>query len=566
APRLLPFEVFQLIESYLQDDERAECIKVCWNWYIVFKQLLYRSITIGNQKQFAGFYRMLNQGYNTMDDTGRHVKSIQFLPSPTYAASKQVYCRFLGQLKKLPMICPNITSLRIPDGVLTWKREKEEGEEEDPGDLLMSNLRILSAYAPVLTEVELAMHGPIWPYVTKMHRLQHINLAWSDGSLCLRQLEEIHQHCSSLATLVISVRQFDMSPITLDLQTQVATRLTHFNLKSQHFISNIEPIFVYAARKYPQLEHLGIQSASPTSAKTDLEEEEEERDIGTTLLNRYGAYASFVRECPHVSSLSLGNMLPDQVLLEAISTMGIQLKQLSIESVFGLSRSTYDSMMRTVQPALTSMTLHSLLRVRNATDTLMSTLASCRKLVHLDLGKQSDVPVDLVLDHCPQLISLRLYDTMARLNAVDSGDKWVHPSQHVRLHEFSLDKAMFDNSVFDYLARRCPKLAQLTIINSVCSSSNTFVRIHMPSSRLGQVRIDRLFAGRYSRRSEEQITRVALSIIQEKPTELQCERPDFDADITRWYEAGKWGIERCGYLSICCQAVDRLFVNEIKLI
>ncbi|CAO3642157.1 unnamed protein product [Mucor fragilis] len=562
ALRLLPFEVFQLIESHLLDDERAECVKVCWNWYIIFKQLLYRNITIGNQRQFNSFYRMINQGYNTMDDTGRHVKSIQFLSSPTFSASKEEYCRFLNQLNKLPMICPNITSLCISDRVLMWKREKEEVKSKP----LIDNTHVLLAYAPVLTKIELTLYGPIWPYLTSLHLLQHIKLTWPDGKLCLTHLEEVHQQCRLIETLDISILQFDTSSIRLDLQTNVASMLTRFTIKSQHSIGNIKPIFIYAACKYPQLEHLGIQSASPTSSKADLEEEEEELDTGTTLLNRYSAYASFVRGCPHVSSLALGNMLPDQVLLEAISTMGIQLKQLSIESVFGLSRSMYDSIIRTVQPAVTSMTLHSLLRVRNSAETLMLTLASCRQLANLDLGKQPDVPVDLVLDQCSHLVSLNLYDTMVKLNTVDNGDKWVHPCQHVNLHQFSLDKVMFDNSVFDYLARRCPKLAQLTVINSICSSSNTFVRIHMPSSRLGQVKIDRLFAGRYSRKLEEQITRVAMSIIQQKLTELQFERPDFDADTIRWYEAGKWGIKPCGYLSICCQAIDRLFVNEIKLI
>ncbi|EPB90019.1 hypothetical protein HMPREF1544_03131 [Mucor circinelloides 1006PhL] len=560
APRLLPFEVFQLIEYYLQDDERAECIKVCWNWYIVFKQFLYRNITVQSQKQFNGFYRMINQGYNTMDDTGRHVKSIQFLPSFAFSASEQDYHKFLCQLNKLPMICPNITSLRIPDDVLMRKKEKDDKVFE-----LIDNSYILLAYAPSLTNVELTFCGPNLPCLTRLHQLQHISFAWTDGKLCLKHLEEIHQHCKLLETLNISVLQFDTTSIELDLQTNIASKLTRFALKSQHYISNIEPIFIYAARKYPQLEYLGIQSVSPTSNKTDLEDEEE-LDIGVSLLKRYSAYASFVRECPHVSSLALGNILPDQVLLEAISTIGIQLKQLSIESVFGLSRSTYNLIIRTVQHTATSITLRSLLRVRNATQTLMSTLASCQKLAYLDLGKQSDVPVDLVLDHCPQLVLLSLYDTVARLDTIENGATWVYPTPHVKLHQFSLNKVMFDNSVFDYLARRCPKLTQLTITNSICSSSNTFVRIHMPLSRLGQVKIDRLFACRYSRKPEEQITRVAMSIVQQKPTELQCERLESDANITRWYEAGRWGVDPYGCLSICCQSIDRLFVNEIKLI
>ncbi|KAF1796301.1 hypothetical protein V8B55DRAFT_1554268 [Mucor lusitanicus] len=561
APRQPPFEVFQLIDSYLHNDERAECIKVCWSWYIVFKQLLYRNITIGNQRQFNSFYRMLNQGYNTMDDTGRHVKSIQFLPSPTFSASRQEYGRFLSQLNKLPMICPNITSLCIPDHVLMG-----EHNDDDEDSLVDSNSRILLAYAPTLTKVELAFYGRTWLRLTPLHRLQHIKLTWIDGELGLKQLEEIHQHCSLLQTLDILVLELDTSSITPSLQTNVASTLTRFTLKSQHLISSIEPIFLYASRKYPQLEHLGIQSVSLTPSWRGLEEEEA---LGITLLNRYSIYASFLRECPHISSLALNSLSwPDTVLLDAVSTMGIQLKQFSIGTVFGLSRSVYDAMMRALQPAVTSLTLHSFVRVRNTTETLLSALASCKKLTHLDLGKQSDVPVDLLLDQCPQLISLHLYDTTARLNTVDNGDKWVHPSQHATLHQFSLDKVMFDNSVFDYLARRCPRLTQLTILNSVCSSFNTCVRIHMPLSRLGQVKIDRLLTGRFSRKSADRITRVAMSVIQQKPTALQCERPDFDPDITRWYEAGKWGIddEPCGYLSICCQAIDRLFVNGIKLI
>lgn len=155
---------------------------------------------------------------------------------------------------------------------------------------------------------------------------------------------------------------------------------------------------------------------------------------------------------------------------------------------------------------------------------------------------------------------------MTRLNTADNGDTWVHYSPHVKLHQFTLNKVMFDNSLFGYLSHKCPKSRQLTMISSIFFSSTNFVCIHMPPSRLGQVKINQLFAGRYTRKSEQQITRVTASVIKQKPTELQCELPDFDANVTRWYEAGKWGTGPCSDLSICCQSIDRLFVNEIKLI
>lgn len=191
------------------------------------------------------------------------------------------------------------------------------------------------------------------------------------------------------------------------MHLEIAQKLTRFSLKSQHCISSIEPIFIYAAREYPQLRYLEIKSVSATFNKTGLEKEEE-LDVGASLLNQYSTYASFVRKCPNVNTLELGNILPDHVLLEAISTMGIQLKQLNIESFYGISRSTCNFIMRTIQQAIASITLHSLLRARNATQILISALASCQKLTYLDLGRQLDSLVNLLLDQYPQLISLSL--------------------------------------------------------------------------------------------------------------------------------------------------------------
>jgi hypothetical protein len=114
--------------------------------------------------------------------------------------------------------------------------------------------------------------------------------------------------------------------------------------------------------------------------------------------------------------------------------MGIQLKQLNIESVYRIPRTTYNLMMHTIQHAITSITLHSLLRVRNATKTLISTMALCRTLTHLNLGRQSCVPVEFLLNQCPKLIPLTLFGIMTRLNTVDNIDTSIHPSSHAKLH------------------------------------------------------------------------------------------------------------------------------------
>lgn len=174
-------------------------------------------------------------------------------------------------------------------------------------------------------------------------------------------------------------------------------------------------------------------------------------------------------------------------------------------------------------------------------------MASCRKLTHLDFGRQPDVPVNFLLDYCPQLKLLSLYDTMTKLNTANNGDTWVYPSPHVKLHQSTLNKIMSDSNLFGCLTRKCPKLTHLTMISSICPSSTNFFRIHMFSSRLGQVKIDWLFAGRYSQIGKK-ITRVAISDRNQKTTELQCELSAFNANVSCWYEAGKWGISFYGYL------------------
>ncbi|KAI9486656.1 MAG: hypothetical protein EXX96DRAFT_604762 [Benjaminiella poitrasii] len=535
---LLPFEVIQLIDSYLYDDERIECVSVCWNWYIIFKQLLYKNITISNLRKFDHLYRIINQGFNTVDDIGRHIKSIRFLPSSTFTAKDEDYRRFYKHFIKLPLICPNIANLNIPSLVLLWEQQQLLMEDK------LTNM--LLSFAPSLTDLTLAFAGESIPCMTGMDHLTTIDLAWADGVLELSTLENLHVECPKIKQLSLSVDH--LSPLfeqeLSELITVVsAKRLTHFSIESKQYFSTIEPIFRYASHKYPHLEHFGIKTLSPTSTMTDLEEEALEGDIGLSLLNRYSTYAAFVRNCQRLHTLVFRNILPHRVLLEAITTMGIQLRSIKVDTVFGMSRSLFDLIMRILQssPRFSSITLYSSLRIRHTAEVLLASLHPCQILTHVKLGRLQTIYVDNILDQCLALKSLCLYDTMARVGAIGKTDACEHPVMHKNLRHFSIEKVIFDNHLYTYLSRRCPRLADLSIVNAV-SSSQSSVCLYMPGLRLGNVRVSRIFTGaHYIRKLETQITTVILNsshLTGKEITAIDYEQFDFIGDNTaEVYEA-----------------------------
>jgi hypothetical protein len=60
--------------------------------------LLYKDITIENQKQFKNFYGMIKQGYNTMDGTGRYAKFIRFYLALRFQDQSKSILDFKGNL------------------------------------------------------------------------------------------------------------------------------------------------------------------------------------------------------------------------------------------------------------------------------------------------------------------------------------------------------------------------------------------------------------------------------------------------------------------------------------
>jgi hypothetical protein len=135
-----------------------------------------------------------------------------------------------------------------------------------------------------------------------------------------------------------------------------------------------------------------------------------------------------------------------------------------------------------------------------------------------------------------------------------------------------LDKVIFESGgLFDYLSRRCKKLARLSLLNSICAADNNshIVYLDMPYSSLMLLNIDRLYIGKYTRKKEDQIQRLSLKV-QGVGREIHYELNE--SLNTKWHEKGhqlKVDNQPLKYgplLSVCCQSVDRLFMNGQRLI
>jgi hypothetical protein len=83
------------------------------------------------------------------------------------------------------------------------------------------------------------------------------------------------------------------------MEPKVATsQLVSLSIESQDYIYTIEPLFLYAAYKYPMLKQLLLKTHSATSLLS-LEHEEN----GSALLDRYHAYITFAQQCRKLDTL-----------------------------------------------------------------------------------------------------------------------------------------------------------------------------------------------------------------------------------------------------------------------
>lgn len=459
----LPFEVFDIINTYLYDKERSICMTVCLRWYLIFKQFLYKDIMIRDYKQFRLLYRVINQGFDTVDDTGSHVRSISFEPS---AITFENHDDFAHKMARFSILCPNITSITLP--LYRVPIEKEHDIISLLSQFSLTHLNITSLQPFSLSS---------WP------QLQHVQLTWATGSLLVQYLEQLHVDCPKIETLHISAHHVDFA--FLPTKTVVATTsLTELIVESQEYMEAIEYAFAYIACKYPQLKKLNVQSKSATSLKSNLEEEEEENDVGTLLLNRYSAYTAFAQKCQYIDTMQFKNIVPDPVLLDAMNTMRVRVQKFKIDTTFGISRSLFETMVRTMHESVVDLCINTSLRVRNTTVVLGTVLTSCKQLTKLELGKQPTVFIDSLLEYCPQLKQLVFHDTFLRRQKEST-------MIHTNLVELVLDKVTFMQDAMDQVGRQCPHLKQIQIVNSICFSDESSKQLQLNVS--GRVKIERLY-------------------------------------------------------------------------
>ncbi|KAG2190537.1 hypothetical protein INT46_001673 [Mucor plumbeus] len=74
----LPTEIIKEVGTYLTLAEQGSCIRVCYDWYEPFLDLLYTRVHIHTRNQFRLFYRSIKSSATIQDPLGHHVKEIVF--------------------------------------------------------------------------------------------------------------------------------------------------------------------------------------------------------------------------------------------------------------------------------------------------------------------------------------------------------------------------------------------------------------------------------------------------------------------------------------------------------
>jgi hypothetical protein len=596
---VLPFEIIQLVNDYLQHDDRYQLIQVNHTFYQLFIQLLYRAITIKSNQQWKQLIHLFEQQQDCY--LGQYVHQLVILLDQL-----EQY-----ELQQIQSLCPFVQSVHIDWRIWNYLSTPNTSATRNylPRSFLSPfAIEFISNYgacklSSLTLDVYHIEHVEITQVLCYTPHLRNLTLMGMNREITINidLIETIHQACPYLETLSLEGYTMEAS-YTRHHKIQPTKRLKSFKIQSQYGADRYQQWFPYLGAKYPHLATLEFHHLGDS------------KDIIEPCSTRI--YTQFIRQCPKLKSICWNNSVPDFRFFQEASQLGMTFNRLelydsiAIPSLF--TTVLFDSCLSTLVN-VTRFTFGPVPRGMMPHEFIVLISKACPQLKHLHLCEPQcnltlPFKIDSILDHCKKLTSLTLDRIALRVSFGLTTISDLHPLKKLTMRHCS----SFDG-VFDHISPRCPSLEELNLFAYTQRDRRYKVQIHLPHQKLKKISLHGLrtesfdlerrirffsiqqlgieeqwyFLKKYGLDDESRSSTMlevshelqALNVSEIRILHALLDHPMSWSDVEHYkreylvhhvsHVVKDWhpkDIYDAGYVDIQCQSVDMMYINKKKLL
>lgn len=576
----LPVEIIKEVGNYLTLSEQGACIRVCYDWYEPFLELLYRKVHIHSRHQFKLFYRTIKHSYHIEDPLGDHVKELVL-------AKKVGISR--DEFETIPDYFQHLHILEFDPQLWHYMRYCEKFSRMKSLRHLPS-FNLVSIFQPTLDSSNLSqltylsMSGEATEYLINKNMTTSVwNRVSKLEELIIRGTNHTHINVKMIMALgaqLPRLKHLTLGCVTLPLNESDMSSTTTFPLFTSAQSLTLDDVHLKNWRTITFLSlafyHVEILDFDMTfdwfyneNVTIELYEQSMDACMGFAQLCIFLKKIRFRRISTSVFPF------PYDAFFQEVADIHPQ-DQVQVEM-------TDYAWWSTIDPASSfkAVTAHTgLLSKANLkwswtgkkTDTaLFKSFKSCKHLTELELD--CDVPLkhgfrlDLLLDHCPAIESFCFSSALITTSrTIESASEHKY-----RIKRLQLKDAVLGDHLMDYVAKSCLHLDQLWISNCVQEKPrrSAFIVIRMPEHRFRSIRLDHLYLNPGGSNAKSETNIAILSFYESTRYSHQIERRKKSAskadnvapEMWRFYHVHKSESKKKGY-----KQLRRLSTDESAVI
>lgn len=538
----LPKEILKEVGSYLTLSEQGSCIRVCYDWYEPFLELLYTKVHIQSRNQFRLFYQSIQHSCHINNPLGHLVKELSF--DRTEHGSVGLT---RDELESLPDYFENLTRLDFDPKIWRYMRysakltgmkhlrrlptldRKEIFQPllEDISHSLLSQLSYLSISGEAATYLlNSKFTTSVWSRIPKLETL--IIKGTNHTPFNIKMIMALAAHLPFLKHLTLSC-------VTLPLSEKDLNSTTTFPLFASAQSLILDDVYIKHWRMITLLSlafyHVELLDFDVTfdwlyGENVTIELYEQSMD----------AFMGFAQLCIFLKKVIFRKMktsvfpFPYDAFFMEIAD--IHQDHVAIEMTEYAWWSTIDPTPSfravTAQTGLLSKADLKWSWTGKKLDTaLFKSLRNCHYLTELaldcDVSLKNGLRLDLLLDSCKALKVLTVSNTLVTTSR--TVDKTIK-ARYKTLYTLKLKDVILGDQLMDFVAETCIHLDHLLIKNCVQEKPkrSSFVVIRMPEHQFKLIQIDSIHLNPGGNTGKCEAHMTILSIYESMRYKNQIER------------------------------------------
>ncbi|KAI9485490.1 MAG: hypothetical protein EXX96DRAFT_545293 [Benjaminiella poitrasii] len=553
----LPIEILKEVGSYLSLADKNACIRVCYDWYEPFLQLLYTRIVIRSRHQFRLFYRAIQQSADIREPLGYYVKELLFEHSSSQRRHPVGLTR--DELESFPNYFKNLQVLDFDPKLWSYMRYSDTFAQMKCVQRLPTFSRNM-IFQPIL---ENSVNVDLMSRLTYLsvsgeatEHLIHNNLTTSIWSR-MPKLEQLIIQGTNYTQLNVKMiialgaqlprlKHLTLGCITLPLSDDDMCSTTRFPLFTSALSLTLDDVHLQNWRLITFLSlafyHIEMLDFDVTfdwfyndNVTIDLYEQSMDACMGFAQLCLYLKKVIFRRVNTSVFPF------PYDAFFHEIADIHSDLVKVEMIDYAWWSTINPASSFKvaTIQTGLLSKADLKFSWTGKKTDTaLFKNLRFCPNLTKLDLDCDITLKhgfrLDLLLDNCPALKVLSISHAVITIGR--SIEKACESRHGLRSLKF--EESVLGDHLLDYLSRSCLKLDTLWITKCVQERPrrSSFIIISMPEHNFRSIRLNSLHLNPGGPSGKCEVSMSILSFYESTRYSSQTERKKKSEEKTKQNE------------------------------